>query len=186
MSYTLGIDIGTFESKGVIVDATGTIIATATAPHEMIVPQPGWAEHRADQDWWDDFCTISRQLLAQSGIEPEDIKAVATSAIGPCMLPVDADGKPLMNAVLYGVDTRAEAEIEELTDPHRRRPHHADLRQCADLAIGRPENPLAEEQPPEDLRPDREDPVVDHLPRLPPDRRIRHRSLHGGQFQPAL
>ncbi len=70
MSYTLGIDIGTFESKGVIVDVTGTIIATATAPHEMIVPQPGWAEHRAEQDWWHDFCTISRQLLADRGIEP--------------------------------------------------------------------------------------------------------------------
>ncbi|MGB5557181.1 MAG: FGGY-family carbohydrate kinase [Paracoccaceae bacterium] len=115
MSYTLGIDIGTFESKGVIVDVHGNIIATATALHEMIVPQPGWAEHRADQDWWHDFCTISRQLLAQSGIEPEDIKAVATSAIGPCMLPVDASGQPLMNAVLYGVDSRAGAEIDALT-----------------------------------------------------------------------
>lgn len=31
------------------------------------------------------------------------------------MLPVDAVGEPLMNAVLYGVDTRAAAEIEELT-----------------------------------------------------------------------
>ena len=33
------------------------------------------------------------------------------------MLPVDTDGEPLMNAVLYGVDTRASAEIEELTAP---------------------------------------------------------------------
>src|SRR3546814_20835276 len=31
------------------------------------------------------------------------------------MLPVDRDGEPLMNAVLYGVDTRAADEIEELT-----------------------------------------------------------------------
>ena len=116
MSYTLGIDIGTFESKGVIVDDQGNIIATATQPHEMIVPQPGWAEHRADEDWWHDFCTISLQLLSDTKIDPKDIKAVATSAIGPCMLPVDAAGKPLMNAVLYGVDTRAEAEIEALVD----------------------------------------------------------------------
>jgi xylulokinase len=39
---------------------------------------------------------------------------VGTSAIGPCMLPVDAQGAPLMNAVLYGVDTRASAQIEAL------------------------------------------------------------------------
>jgi xylulokinase len=31
------------------------------------------------------------------------------------MLPVDGDGEPLMNAVLYGVDTRAALEIDELT-----------------------------------------------------------------------
>jgi xylulokinase len=43
------------------------------------------------------------------------VKAVGASAIGPCMLPVDAEGAPLMNAVLYGVDTRAAREIEDLT-----------------------------------------------------------------------
>ena len=116
MSFTLGIDIGTFESKGVLVDATGDIIATATHPHEMIVPQPGWAEHRADEDWWGDTTRITRKLIADSRVNAADIKAVAISAIGPCMLPVDADRRPLMNGMLYGVDTRAEAEIAELTD----------------------------------------------------------------------
>ncbi len=115
MNYTLGIDIGTFESKGVLVDADGKIIGSASQPHEMIVPQPGWAEHRPDEDWWHDFCAISRSLLTQSKIDPADIKCVSCSAIGPCMLPVDADGKPLMNAVLYGVDGRAAIEVDELT-----------------------------------------------------------------------
>lgn len=113
-SYTLGVDIGTFESKGVLVDEVGTIIAQASEPHKMLVPQPGWAEHRPDEDWWGDFVAITKALIAQSGVNPADIKAVATSAIGPCMLPVDADGKPLMNGVLYGVDTRAAKEIDAL------------------------------------------------------------------------
>lgn len=112
--YTLGIDIGTFETKGVLADHAGTVVATATAPHEMIVPRPGWAEHRAEQDWWGDFVTITRALLTDSGVDPAQIKAVAASAIGPCMLPVDAQGAPLMNGVLYGVDTRAQAEIDQL------------------------------------------------------------------------
>lgn len=115
MTYYLGIDIGTFESKGVLTDAGGNIVASAARPHKMLVPQPGWAEHRPREDWWGDFCFLSNALLAQSGIAPADIRAVATSAIGPCMLPVDADGEPLMNGVLYGVDTRAHAEIAELT-----------------------------------------------------------------------
>ncbi len=116
MKHYLGIDIGTFESKGVITDGEGRIVATAAKPHKMIVPQPGWAEHRPREDWWDDFTCISRKLINDSGLEPTAIRAVGCSAIGPCMLPVDADGEPLSNAVLYGVDNRAAREIVELTD----------------------------------------------------------------------
>lgn len=114
MPLTLGVDIGTFESKGVLVDETGRIVAQAARPHEMIVPRAGWAEHRAEEDWWGDFVFITKRLLAEAQVNPEEIKAVATSAIGPCMLPLDAKGQPLMNGVLYGVDTRAAEEIDLL------------------------------------------------------------------------
>jgi len=116
MSYTLGIDIGTYETKGVLVDHQGRIVAQASTPHKMIVPRPGWAEHRAEEDWWQDFIAVSRMILDQSGIAPDQIRAVACSAIGPCMLPVDAAGAPMMNAVLYGVDGRAAREVEDLTN----------------------------------------------------------------------
>jgi xylulokinase len=114
MKYYLGIDIGTFESKGVLVDETGGLVAQAARPHKMLVPQPGWAEHDPDKDWWGDFCFLSKKLIVESGIDARDIKAVGASAIGPCMLPVDAEGNALMNGVLYGVDTRAAKEIDDL------------------------------------------------------------------------
>ena len=114
MRLTLGIDIGTYQSKGVLVDEAGMIVAQAVRDHEMIVPRPGWAEHRAEEDWWGDFTHLARALLAESGADPAAIACVACSAIGPCMLPVDAEGAPLMNGVLYGVDTRATAQIAEL------------------------------------------------------------------------
>ena len=116
MTYTLGVDIGTFETKGVLVDGDGRIVAQAARQHEMIVPQPGWAEHRPDEDWWGDFVFVTREILKESSVDPSEIRAVATSAIGPCMLPVNADGQPLMNGVLYGVDTRSEVEIAELSN----------------------------------------------------------------------
>ena len=78
------------------------------------MPRAGWAEHRAEEDWWGDFVWLCRKLLADSGLDASEVKAVGASAIGPCMLPVDAAGAALMNAVLYGVDTRAAREIEEL------------------------------------------------------------------------
>ncbi|MFK7868074.1 MAG: FGGY-family carbohydrate kinase [Roseobacter sp.] len=116
MSYYLGVDIGTYETKGVLVDDAGRVVAQAARGHEMLVPQPGWAEHRPEEDWWGDFVFVTQKLLAESRLDPSQIKAVACSAIGPCMLPVDAQGNPLTNGVLYGVDTRAEAEVRELTD----------------------------------------------------------------------
>lgn len=115
MKHYLGVDIGTFETKGVIVDQGGRIVATAARPHKMLVPQPGWAEHRPQQDWWEDFAFVTQKMLADSRIAPASIAAIGTSAIGPCMLPVDSDGAPLMNAVLYGIDTRAAEEVAELT-----------------------------------------------------------------------
>ncbi|MGB8315760.1 MAG: FGGY-family carbohydrate kinase [Aestuariivirga sp.] len=115
MTYYLGIDIGTFESKGILADQSGNIIARAAKPHKMLVPQVGWAEHRPVEDWWDDFTLICQKLLADSKVDPREIKAVGTSAIGPCMLPVNKAGEPLMNAVLYGVDTRSVKEIDDLT-----------------------------------------------------------------------
>jgi xylulokinase len=115
MSVYLGVDIGTYESKGVLVDGHGAVLKSASRPHGLIVPQAGWAEHRAEEDWWADFVWLTRKLIDESGIPPSEITGIGTSAIGPCMLPVDADGAPLMNAVLYGVDTRASREIEDLT-----------------------------------------------------------------------
>ena len=115
MKHYLGVDIGTFETKGVIVDQGGRIVATAARPHQMLVPQPGWAEHRPQEDWWGDFVFVTCKMLADSRIAPSSIAAIGTSAIGPCMLPVDQDGAPLMNGVLYGIDTRAAEEIETLT-----------------------------------------------------------------------
>ena len=110
MKYTVGVDIGTFETKAVLVNEVGEVEAQAHKPHKMLVPQPGWAEHRPNEDWWGDFCEVTNKILKKSGIKPEDIRGLACSAIGPCMLPVDHEGEPLMNGVLYGVDTRSHEE----------------------------------------------------------------------------
>ena len=115
MSHYLGVDVGTFETKGVLVDAEGGIVARAVRGHKMLVPQPGWAEHRPREDWWDDVVHVTQKVLADSRIDPKSIRAMGCSAIGPCVLPVDEAGEPLSNAILYSVDTRAAKEIAELS-----------------------------------------------------------------------
>lgn len=114
--FFMGIDIGTFESKGVLIDETAGIIATHFCPHMMESPKPGYAEHDADKTWWSDFCEISNTLIKSSGIDPKDISAVGCSTIAPCCLPVDKEMKPLRKAILYGVDVRAGKEIQYIDE----------------------------------------------------------------------
>lgn len=109
----LGIDIGTYSSKGVLCRPDGTIVAEARAEHEMSIPKPGYAEHDADKIWWGDFASIAKELSAK--VSPGDqISGVGVSAIGACVLPVDKAGKPLRPGILYGVDTRAIKQINQL------------------------------------------------------------------------
>lgn len=112
--YFMGIDIGTYESKGVIIDSNAAVIASHSCPHAMESPKPGYAEHDALTTWWADFCEISNQLIQKSGIESSDVNAVGCSTIAPCCLPVDKDCNPLRKAILYGVDVRASEEINFL------------------------------------------------------------------------
>jgi xylulokinase len=112
VSLLLGVDIGTASSKGVLVRDDGTVVATATRPHEVSMPHPGWVEHDAQAVWWADFVEISQELTAAAH---EPLAAVGVSGIGPCLLPVDGEDRPLRPAILYGVDTRAQVQIEELT-----------------------------------------------------------------------
>jgi xylulokinase len=113
MSLLLGVDIGTSSAKGVLSTPDGTVVATAVREHTVSRPHPGWAEHDAREVWWEGFATVTRELLPRTGGAP--IAAVGVSGIGPCALPATAAGEPLRPAILYGVDTRAVSEIDELT-----------------------------------------------------------------------
>jgi xylulokinase len=49
----MGIDVGTYETKGVLVNADGAVVATEVQPHTIIFPRAGWAEHDAEGTWWE-------------------------------------------------------------------------------------------------------------------------------------
>jgi xylulokinase len=114
----LGIDIGTYESKGVLTTISGEVVAQVAVPHQLLFPRAGWAEHDPELTWWGDFCTITKQLLSTPGVESTDIKGVGISAIGPDVLPIDENFNPLRMGILYGVDTRAVKEIDELNEKY--------------------------------------------------------------------
>ena len=112
MAYLLGIDIGTGSSKAVAVDVGGEIRATEQLAHEISRPRAGWAEHDA-ATWWSEVASLSRRIAAAMGESPA---AVCVSGMGPCLAPATTAGEPVRAAILYGIDTRAEAEIAELNE----------------------------------------------------------------------
>ncbi len=109
----LGIDVGTFESKGVLVDERGTVLAEARRRHGIATPLPGHVEQDPEAVWWADVAAIATQLMTHP--EAAGVRGVAVSAIGPCVVATDADLRALRPAILYGVDTRATAQIERMT-----------------------------------------------------------------------
>lgn len=110
----VGVDVGTASSKGVLCTVDGEVRATATRRHQMSLPRPGHAEMDAESVWWDEVASICRELSLHAGGEP--IAGLCVSGIGPCLLVTDADLRPLRPGILYGIDTRASAEIDDLTE----------------------------------------------------------------------
>lgn len=111
--YLLGIDIGTQGTKGILCSLGGDVHAESYREHGIYSPQPGWAEHDADKQWWGAFVATVGDLLASSKIDPARIAAVGCSAFVPAMLPLDRGGNPLRSAILYP-DRRSASELEQL------------------------------------------------------------------------
>jgi xylulokinase len=111
----LGIDIGTYSSKGVLCTPDGDVVASHVVDHGITMPRPGWVEQDADAIWWNDLVEICRAVTSEE-YPAAEIGGIAVSAIGPCMLPLDEAGRPLRPGVLYGIDTRAQEEIVWLNE----------------------------------------------------------------------
>ncbi|MEF2277271.1 FGGY-family carbohydrate kinase [Deinococcus sp. YIM 134068] len=109
----IGIDVGTYSSKGVLVTQAGEILRQHVVPHGISLPTPGHVEQDAETVWWADVLAILRELLS-GPYTGADVAGVALSAIGPTLLPLDGEGRPLRPGILYGVDTRAQAQIDAL------------------------------------------------------------------------
>jgi len=110
MSLFIGVDIGTSSSKGVLVNGAGEVLSQAVRSHVVSRPHPGWVEMDA-HIWWKECVAIIAELVAAA---PGQVDAVGVSGMGPCVMVTDEQMTPLRPAILYGVDTRATAQIEAL------------------------------------------------------------------------
>jgi xylulokinase len=112
--YLVGVDMGTGSTKGVLVQSDGTVVATASRPHQMSLPRPRWAEMDAESDWWGDTVAVIAELVSR--VDAAEVLGVCVSGLGPCLLVADEQDRPLRAGILYGIDMRATEEIAELTE----------------------------------------------------------------------
>ncbi len=116
--YLMGIDIGSYESKGVLTDTDGTVLAKAAIKHELQFLKPGFVEQDVEGVWWGEFVELTKTLIRDAKVRKEEVASVGLSGIYS-MVPVDAEANPLRSGgIMYGVDTRSVVEIEEVLAKH--------------------------------------------------------------------
>ena len=114
----LAFDFGTSGVKSCIFDTQGNFLAEGYDTYQTHYPQAGYVEHDPN-DWWEAMKTATRKVLAASGVQPAQIKAMSFSSHGMGAIPVDADG----NEVAFPADTVVmaagmrpdQAEVDRLT-----------------------------------------------------------------------
>ncbi|KRE11156.1 hypothetical protein ASE63_20785 [Bosea sp. Root381] len=112
MTLVLGIDLGTSGVKSVLVDEHDAVVAEASAPIPLSLPQPFWSE-QDPRDWW---AAVAATLDALHAAAPRRMAAVGAIGLSGQMLGVtclDASDQVLRPAILWN-DGRARAECAEI------------------------------------------------------------------------
>lgn len=112
MTCTLGLDISTTASKALLLGADGQVISVASSPHLLSTPKPLWSEQDPNE-WWSATQKAVRQVLTESGVRPEAIRAVGLSGQMHGLVMLDASGEVLRPAILWN-DQRSAVECDHI------------------------------------------------------------------------
>ncbi len=110
--YVLGIDGGTEAVKAGIFDAEGNLIAIGVRSYATHFPKSGWAE-QDPAEWWDALVGAVHDCLAESALEPEEIRAISADATTCTLVPMRVSGEALRRAMLW-MDVRATRQAERI------------------------------------------------------------------------
>ncbi|SCP98541.1 xylulokinase [Anaerobium acetethylicum] len=114
-NYLLGIDLGTTNVKAIIMDEHGTVVSSASRANSLIFPGPGMVEQDPGA-WWEHTAEILRAVTEQAGPEiVRKIRGISISSQTVTMLPLDREGNPLRNALIW-MDARSAGELQYIID----------------------------------------------------------------------
>ena len=103
----LGIDVGLSAVRAAVVSSDGRLLGRGRRALAPVLPEASRAEQDA-RAWRAGVFGAGADAVAEARGTPIDV--VCVGALGPAPLLVDADLEPLTPALLFALDTRAEAE----------------------------------------------------------------------------
>ena len=110
MAYVLTADGGTESLRARLYDLEGTCLASHAVPYRTDF-QPGSRVEQNPADWWANFIEASRAVIAQSGVSPDEIDAIAYATTSCTVVALDENGDALRPALIW-MDVRAHAEAD--------------------------------------------------------------------------
>lgn len=115
--YVLGIDVGTTGTKSILINDKGSIIKSAYKAYGLIKSANNVVEQKAD-DWWHALVSTVRECTGElKDKDKESIKALSISSQGGSMVPVNRDGNPLYNVIVW-MDNRGAKQQTDLLNLH--------------------------------------------------------------------
>ncbi len=112
MKYFVAYDLGTGGIKSGIYGEDGISRGFRFQAYDTYFPAPGFREQRPE-DWWRALAATTKDLLSDTGINPNDIVSLAVSGHSLGALPIGKDGSLLCEYVPIWNDSRASAEAKE-------------------------------------------------------------------------
>lgn len=97
----IAIDVGTSGTRTVAFDVTtGEILAQHHQEYGSYFPRPTWVEQNAE-DWWLTASSTTQATFKQLGTRQRDLVAVSITNQRETIVPVDQNGHPLHNAIVW-------------------------------------------------------------------------------------
>ncbi|QJW88847.1 gluconokinase [Spirosoma taeanense] len=135
MTCFVGVDVGTTNVKALAMPPDlSQILAHASVPLTTLNPEPNYAE-QDPAEIWSAFQQVMSEVSRETAKAGHTITHIAFSTAMHSLLPMDSEGNPLGNVILWS-DNRADAQATEL------RTTQADVGKAIYESTGTPIHPM--------------------------------------------
>lgn len=110
MTCFLTVDGGTESLRARVYDLKGACLGSLAVPYKTAFSAGARAEQNP-ADWWDNFVKAARGAIAEAGIDPARIEAIAYATTCCSVVALDQNGDALRPALIW-MDVRAHQEAD--------------------------------------------------------------------------